>query len=67
MTANRRRLVHRLHAEDPLDLPASQRQVYPWKDRLGRPDTRCPVDLAAWCRRESVKGGGRDALNGVWE
>jgi hypothetical protein len=23
-----------------------------------------PVDLAAWCR---VKGGGRDALNGVWE
>ena len=25
------------------------------------------VDLAAWCRRESVKGGGRDALNGVWE
>ena len=26
-----------------------------------------PVDRAAWCRRESVKGGGRDALNGVWE
>jgi hypothetical protein len=23
-----------------------------------------PVDLAACCRRESVKGGGRDALNG---
>jgi hypothetical protein len=23
------------------------------------------VDLAAWCRRESVKGGGRDALNEV--
>ena len=23
-----------------------------------------PVDLAAWCRRESVKGGGREALNG---
>jgi hypothetical protein len=25
------------------------------------------VDLAAWCRRESVKGGRKDALNGVWE
>jgi len=24
-----------------------------------------PVDLAAWCRRQSVKGGGKDALNGV--
>ena len=21
----------------------------------------------AWCRRESVKGDGRDALNGMWE
>src|SRR5277367_6363623 len=28
--------------------------------------SQVPVDLAAWCRRESVKGGGRDALNGVW-
>ena len=25
------------------------------------------IDLVAWCRRESVKGGGRDVLNGVWE
>ena len=27
-------------------------------------DEKKYVDLAAWCRRESVKGGGRDALNG---
>jgi hypothetical protein len=24
-----------------------------------------PVDLAAWCRHESVNGGGKDALNEV--
>ena len=35
-------------------------------ERVGRL-YQVPVDLAAWCRRESVKGGGRGALNGVWE
>jgi hypothetical protein len=33
-------------------------------ERVGR---LYKIDLAAWCRRESVKGGGRDALNGMWE
>jgi hypothetical protein len=36
MAANRRRLVHRLQAEDPLDLSALERQAYPWSDRLGK-------------------------------
>jgi hypothetical protein len=30
MAANRRRLVYRLQAEDPPDLPALERQVYSW-------------------------------------
>jgi hypothetical protein len=41
MAANRRCLVHRLQAEDPLDLPALERQVYLGSiglARLGRPD-----------------------------
>jgi hypothetical protein len=45
MAANRRRLVHRLQAEDPLDLSALERRVYPWKDSLGRPE----IDLVTGC------------------
>src|SRR5271168_1347629 len=33
MAANRRRLVHRLQAGDPLDLPASETIIPPWKDK----------------------------------
>src|SRR5436305_14292290 len=33
MAANRRRLVHRLQAGDPLDLPASRTIIPPWKDK----------------------------------
>jgi len=36
MAANRRRLVHRLQAEDPLDLSALERQAYSWSNRLGK-------------------------------
>jgi hypothetical protein len=41
MAANRRRLVHRLQAEDPLDLSALEKQAYLGRiglARLGRPD-----------------------------
>jgi len=40
MAANRRRLVHRLQAEDPLDLSASERYTLGriGLARLGRPD-----------------------------
>jgi hypothetical protein len=36
-------------------------------DKISRGDERANINLAAWCHRESVKGGGRDALNGVWD
>jgi hypothetical protein len=31
-----------------------------------RRGNQVPIDVTAWCR-DSVKGGERDALNGVWE
>ena len=36
MAANRRRLVHRLQAGDPLDLPASETIISLGRIRLGR-------------------------------
>ena len=32
-----------------------------------RAKAQVPLDLAAGCRSESVKGGSRDALNGEWD
>jgi len=50
-----------------LQLQLMHKTLYKISRGDARAKAKVPVDLAAWCRRESVEGGGRDALNGVWE